>query len=182
MAVDSRIIQFVRAGVVGDLRLGMTRAEVTRKLGIPKEWGGKPPTFGPAVLSPEKADNWSYYGRTVVSFDPKAVIVCITVFPREIEKDKEPFLSLPIGPRMRMKDFRDLLIENGLDFEEGEDNEPGGYYIIAEARCVAMGVPYAGGRLVPELNREILAIETVASENELPSFVSRQHKRKFIRY
>ncbi len=173
---------FIRYGVVGEIRLGMERRELEIKLGSPETWLGKPPTFGPVVLTPHEAEAWCYYERAVsVGFNGQGVINAVNIFPEHIKSRREPFQHLPIGPGLTMGEVRDLLVNSSMDFDEGEDNEPGGYYILAQRRCTAMSIGrYSGGKLIPERKRLVAMINTVSSEDELPSFVLRYwtHDRK----
>ena len=168
------LLDFIRRGTVGELRLGLHRAQVEDKLGKPTSWLNKPPTFGPEVRTPEDADVWDYYDAARVRFDPQGIAVSVCILPKYINKEREPFCHWPIGPDLRMGELRELLVANRIDFDEGEDNEPGAYYILAEQRCTAYTiVRYDSGRLIPELKRPVSAIETVSRDEELPAFVLR---------
>src|SRR5689334_5758233 len=115
---------FVRFGIVGDLRLGMRRHEVESKLGSPKSWLGKPPTFGPLVHTPDEADVWCYYNEAVaVGFDGQGLVTSVNIRPDRVRNGTEPFQHLPIGCDLKMGGFRALLVESQIDFDEGEDNE-----------------------------------------------------------
>ena len=136
--------------------------------------GGKPPCFGPPVLTPEEANVWVYYGGAAsVRFDLQGVVTNIAIFPENVGNNPGPFQHLPMCSGLRMGQFRDLLIERQIDFDEGEDNEPGGYYILAERRCTATGIPYERGKLVAEFKRVINVVSTVSGDDNLPDFVLR---------
>ena len=170
---------FVRWGIIGDLRLGIQRQDVELRLGRPKTWLGKPPCFGPAIQTPEESDAWGYYdGSVSVGFGSQGVVTTVTILPEHIRNEVQAFLALPIRAGLTMGQFRDLLVESQIDFDEGEDNEPGGYYILAERRCTATGIPFQHGKRVNELKRVVMMIQTVLGDDHLPPFVLRYWKSR----
>lgn len=144
-----------------------------KKLGLPKNWAGKPPTVAAPVSSPGESDVWFYYGDAAgVRFDDSGHAAEITLHPSRINSKLRIFRSWPIGPGATMSDFRRFLVENSIPFVESDD-PPEMYYILADEHCVAFGPPYRNRKLVPKGDREIAVIGTVATKAELPEFVHR---------
>jgi len=112
---------FIRFGVLGDLRLGISRTEVLRRLGPPKEWNGKPPTVGRVINTPEEAAAWGYYGAARVSFNEFGISTSVSVTPSLVNSSEPPFKEWPIGPGATMGDFKRYLQQNGIAFYEELD-------------------------------------------------------------
>jgi hypothetical protein len=165
------MIEFIRFGTIGDLRLGVSRASIMDRLGPPGNWVGKPPTFGPQVHSPDQADIWFYYGDAAgIEFDSSGRSVTTSVHPSKIDKQLDVFRAWPIGPGATVLDFRTILLENRISFVE--DNEaPEMYYLLAEQRCYIICPPCKDGKLTPIEDRELSMIITVAKETDLPGFI-----------
>jgi hypothetical protein len=176
--MESSFLSYVKHGKIGELALGLTRAQIIKKLGLPKTWVGKPPCFGQHIVKPEDAEAWGYYEAAGIRFGSQGTSISVSVIPSKIRSGDEPFLGWPIGPSAKMEAFLACLTKNEVPFDEGDDANPGSYYIIGDRRCVAIGIPYKGGKLIPRLEREISMIETFADDQHLPSFVIRYWRRR----
>jgi hypothetical protein len=156
------MLDFILSGVIGDLKLGTTRAEVRDKLGIPPTWSGKPPTFGPSVSHPEQADVWLYYNDAAgIKFDECDLSVQISIFLDLVNNAEHPFKTWPIGPGAKMVQLRQYLEQNKVPFcQELDPNEL--QYILANSRCLALGAPYLNGRLLELDEQPLQMISTVS--------------------
>ncbi|BCU77645.1 hypothetical protein [Luteolibacter sp. LG18] len=168
--MSASFLEYVRFGRIEGLQLGLTRTEVSEKLGPPNNWIGKPPMFGPIVPTAEEADVWLYYHDAAgIRFDERGVSDCVNVYPESIDLSLYPFLGWPFGAGAKMLDVRRWLIGNGVSFLDGHLGDE--YYILAERRCLVVCFPYKDGQSVPDYLRKIVMMLVVADEADLPDFV-----------
>lgn len=94
--MSSSLLKLFRSGGLGDLQIGMTRAEVIKVMGPPPFWSGKPPIIGWVILRYEESNVWWYYGDAVgISFDEKGTAESIVIDPEKVVKDQLPFRDWP---------------------------------------------------------------------------------------
>jgi hypothetical protein len=169
----SSIDQFISFGAVGDLTIGMQRQEVIVKMGLPKEWAGKPPNFGDLITVPEESDVWFYYSAAVgIKFAQDDKSTALHVIPARIEHRRAPFEDWPIGPGSTIQDFRTYLLTTRIPFREATDDESP-YYILANNDCLALGFTYEVGRGVDRCRQRLEMIQKYARADDLPGFVRR---------
>jgi hypothetical protein len=162
--------QFILRGHIEGIFLGMTRSECEARLGLPKDWKGKPPTFGEQVYSPRDATVWFYFEKSIgVHFGNSEHGPSLILFPEHM--DKSPIFSeWPIGSTAMLGQFRDALNKEGIEFIEADPNDVN-YWIISEGNCAAFGAPFCDGRQIHGPERRIGMIQKVRSLAEAKRIV-----------
>jgi hypothetical protein len=164
------MLAFLRKGTVGQLEMGLSREETIRRLGSPPDWLGKPPCFGPSVLTPSQADAWFYYNSAAgIRFGETGTSDSVYVIPEKVHAGNYPFEDWPAAVPLRLGDLREYLIKHKVDFQEDPEDKSG--WILTSSYCYAMSVPYEHGRLLPSWKRKIKMICFVSWVYDIPEYI-----------
>lgn len=168
--MSATLLDFIRSRRLGDLQLGVTRAEISHRLGPPSNWGGKPPVIGLVIPKAEDSNLWLYYGDAVgLMFDEDGVSISIIIYLSEIDRSLYPFLDWPFEMEARMSDLREWLIGNDVSFQDVYSPEE--YFITIEGLGLASCFPFEKGRMVDEYRRKIWMIQVVSNVEHLTDYI-----------
>jgi len=157
----SSLTDFVVHGKIGQLFLGQSKQNILEILGEPKSWAGKPPCFGEAIESYKQSDAWHYYEEIVsVQFGEDETVDRLAVFVENIEGPLELFTAWPQMHGITMERWRLALKEHNLPVTESMDDL--NFWILSGLTCIAICVPYPGGKIMPRWRRPVLMIQKVA--------------------
>jgi len=166
--------KFVRYGNIGGLSLLQSRQEVQHFLGSPRSWVGKPPCIGPAIESPEESDVWIFFNGTVgIEFGPDERAVGLMVYPERLRDEPQLFKEWPIGTGATMGEFRDALLSDRVNFQEGNP-ESEDYWIVAAGDCSAVSFPFSHGRQLHGYGRLLKMILKSSIPESVPAFFPRR--------
>lgn len=162
---ENPMLQFLRHGKIGPMHLGMHRDEVAAKMGLPNNWTGKPPTFGTCATSPDTARTWYYYNDSVgATFDQMSRIIALLIFPKHLSNPTAgAFFNNMVDSETTVGKFRQMLIQNQIDFEEGDPTSPR-YWLLVLRDCTILSGPYRQGMLIHAYDRSVEAIGKFADE------------------
>jgi len=134
-------IEYVRAGKIGALFLGISKEATLSRLGEPKNWLGRPPVVGQAHRTYGQSDVWFYYNDSVgIRFGQEGTAVEMLIYTDKLLGCPDLFKGWPVRDNFTMGDFRNALLANGIEFVESQA-ESLNYWIVAEQACVAYGFP-----------------------------------------
>ena len=160
----SPLIDFVVHGKIGQLRLGQSKQNILEVLGEPKSWLGKPPCLGAVIESYEQSDVWHYYEQIVpVHFGEDEMVDELILLVDNIKRPLELFTGWPRMEGITMEGWRSALKEHNLPVTESTDDL--NFWILSGSTCLALCVPYPGGKVMPRWRRPVLMVHKVADSN-----------------
>jgi hypothetical protein len=112
------LAKFLNDGVIGPLRIGMSKPELISILGLPTTWEGQPGTMlAGKIIDPNESDAWIYNGVHVGI--EKGVVDTLTIwmnYQPDFWWDHEWFHDWPLSLKPKLSDVRDYLVAHKIPY------------------------------------------------------------------
>lgn len=164
--------EFITQSLLGPVGTGQSKRQTLEAFGVPLDWVGKPPGFGPQISHYEEASVWNYFGGALgIVFNRTEHIDALLVRTQKVVPNRDSiFADWPRIKNWPVQKLVDWLAKQNVPFTLARRDEVPGWLVIAEKCVVNSDVGTSGGLDIPYFDRQIHSLAAFGDATKADKF------------